>query len=100
MARRCLTSGTWWSLQVFDLVLVLTGVVATDAEQFLRHPRAVATTEVQDQADRLRDLVADGLIRQVDAALHDAGGQPVQGLGGRVGVNRRERAGVAGVEGL
>ena len=47
-----------------------------------------------------RDLVPHRLIRQLDAALHDARREPRQRLLRRVRVNRRQRARVAGVQRL
>jgi len=58
------------------------------------------TAEMQDEVDRVRDLIPHRLIRQLDTTLDAAGRESRERLLGRVRVNGRERPGVAGVEGL
>ena len=57
-------------------------------------------SQVQDEMDRVSDLIANRLVRQLDAALDHARREPRERLLGRVGVNRGQRAGVAGVQRL
>jgi hypothetical protein len=55
---------------------------------------------MQYELDCVRDLLPKGLIRKLDAALQRAGGQPRQRLRRRIGMDRRQGAGVSGVQGL
>ena len=56
--------------------------------------------DVDDQVERRGDLLADRLHRQVEAGHQHHHLEPVQRVARRVGVDRRQRAVVAGVHGL
>ena len=56
--------------------------------------------ELHEDADRHDDLVADGLLGQLDATHHHHRLEPAQQLARRVGVHRGHGTGVAGVHGL
>jgi hypothetical protein len=75
-------------------------VVAADANEFSDHACAVGTSKMEHEIDGVGDLIPDGLIGQLDAALYDAGRKPGECLGRRVRVNRRQRPRMSGIEGL
>ena len=82
------------------VVAIARSVVAADLEQLLDHARAAVTAEVEDQVDRVGDLVPRRLIWKLDAALHDTGREPGERLGCRVRVNCGQRTRMSGVQRL
>ena len=44
-------------------------VVAADAEHFTEAPRAVVSVHVDEELNAVRNLAADGRVRQLDAAI-------------------------------
>ena len=86
--------------KVERLVAVALRVVVPDVNEFLHDAPALSSGQVQHEIDRVGNLVAHGLIRQLDGALNDARRQASQRLFRRVRVNRGQRPGVAGVQRL
>jgi hypothetical protein len=81
-------------------VAVLLRVVVLHLDQRVDDAGALPSRQMEDDVDGVGNLVANGLIRQRDAALDHARREPGQRLVGGVGVDRRQRPGVSGVERL
>src|SRR5439155_10088720 len=81
---------------------VLSGpvVVSRDPDDLDDDPAVPAPLQVNEKPDRLGDCHANGRVGQLDPALQHAAREPPQGAPGRVGVDRRERAGMTRVERL
>lgn len=63
--------------------------VVSDPDEFVHVASSIPSTQMHDHVNRIGNLLPDGLIRQVDAAVERTGGEPRQRLPGRVGVDRR-----------
>ena len=81
--------------QHLDLVPIARRVIATDPDQLSHRTAALRASQMQHQIDCVGDLIPDGLVRQLDGALHDARRESSQRLDRRIRVDRRERPGVA-----
>ena len=71
-------------------------VVPLHTRQLADDAVASVPREMHDEADAVGDERADRRVGQADVGLQPAGGETGERLGGRVRVDRSERAGVAG----
>jgi hypothetical protein len=55
-------------------------VIALDSDELLSYARAALASEVKHEIDRVGNLMADHLVRQLNAALNDTRGEPSKSL--------------------
>jgi len=84
----------------FQPVTVVGGGIAFNGNDLVDAASSVPPFNVDQQMDGVGNAGLDGLVREVDAALQDATGQPRKSLPGGIGMDGGKASAVAGVEGL
>ena len=89
-----------WPTNTSCSVITSDSIRSTSVMWVMRREPSTRRADLDEQVERARDLLADRTERQVDAGREDERLQAGERVAGGVGVDRRQRALVAGVHGL